>query len=190
MRKSSKAARNKSELFPRPLPGAAGPEVRPTLLVRTDSQNLFQARRLRRSLECWNGKLEYTNALCLRHSAGPRTWCELTVSRAIKHTTDDRMGRTGKNDQRARSNLVMRVPLVPYPLASGRAEAAPAVLAVGIAAASPPAGRADTRRLGSQDCRDGADDARECASALALQLGSAKLSSAGLSAITINPSVT
>lgn len=43
----------------------------------------------------------------------------------------------GQNDQRARSNLVMRVPLVPYPLASGRAEAAPAVLAVGISAASP-----------------------------------------------------
>ena len=60
----------------------------------------------------------------------------------------------GQNDQRARSNLVMRVPLVPYPLASGRAEAAPAVLTVGIAAASHPAGRADSRRLGFQDRRE------------------------------------
>jgi hypothetical protein len=97
----------------------------------------------------------------------------------------------GQNDECARSNPVMRVPLVPYPLASGRAKAAPAVLAVGISAASHPAGRADSRRLGSQDRRDGADaSARECAPALPLQLGSAKLSSAGLSAITIKPSVT
>jgi len=46
------------------------------------------------------------------------------------------MGRTGQNDQRARSNLVMRVPLVPYRWQAVVLRAATAVLPVSIAAAS------------------------------------------------------
>lgn len=102
------------------------------------------------------------------------------------------MGRTGQNDQRARSNLVMRVPLVPYRWQAVVLRAATAVLPRqhrgGLARRT---GRAGSRSLRPQDWRDGADaSARECARALPLQVGSAKLSSAGLSTITIKPSVT